>query len=230
MQEAQLDIIFEDNHLIAINKPPGLLVQGDKTGDLPASEIVKNFLRKKYKKPGNVFCGVIHRLDRPVSGVLVLAKTGKALERMNQKFKSREIKKTYWAIISEQPPEMEATLEHFLIKNQAKNKSKAFRSPVKNGLKAVLKYKMIGSLTNYHFLEVNPLTGRHHQIRAQLAAEGCPIKGDLKYGFKRSNSDGSIHLHARELSFIHPVKMQPIIIKASPPQDVLWLSVLEHFV
>lgn len=222
MKLTEADILFEDNHLIVVNKKPSQIVQGDKTGDTPLSELVKDFLKKKYNKPGNVFAGVVHRLDRPVSGVVVFAKTSKALSRLNELFKTRAVTKTYWAVVKNKPPKEEGHLLHYMIKNEAKNMSKAFKEPREGALKAELDYKVLASSDNYHLLEVIPLTGRHHQIRVQLASMGCPIKGDLKYGFDRSNKDASIHLHARKLSFIHPVKNEQIEIIATPPDEALW--------
>lgn len=222
MKLTEADIIFEDNHLIAVNKKPSQIVQGDKTGDKPLSEMVKEFLKEKYNKPGNVFAGVVHRLDRPVSGVVVFAKTSKALSRLNELFKTRVVTKTYWAVVKIKPPQTEGHLVHYMIKNEAKNMSKAFKEPRQGALKAELDYKILASSDNYHLLEVTPLTGRHHQIRVQLSSMGCPIKGDLKYGFDRSNKDASIHLHARKLSFIHPIKNEQIEIIATPPNEALW--------
>lgn len=215
-------ILYEDNHLIVINKLPSEIVQGDKTGDLPLSEEVKQYLKKKYNKPGNVFTGVIHRLDRPVGGVVVFAKTGKALSRMNELIKNREIKKTYWAIVKNKPREIEAVLTHFLLRNEKKNKSFVSNKKQENSKEAILTYRLMASSKDYHLLEVDLKTGRHHQIRAQLAAIGCPIKGDLKYGYSRSNKDASISLHARSVSFHHPVKKEPLTVIANPPDDVLW--------
>ena len=220
-------ILYEDNHLIVINKLPSEIVQGDKTGDLPLSEEVKQYLKKKYNKPGNVFTGVIHRLDRPVSGVIVFAKTGKALSRMNELVKNREIKKTYWAIVKNRPKEKEAVLTHFLVRNEKKNKSFVSNKKLENSKEATLTYRLMASSKDYHLLEVDLHTGRHHQIRAQLAAIGCPIKGDLKYGFSRSNNDASISLHARSVSFVHPVKKETLTIMANPPDDVLWKFFME---
>ncbi len=222
MKLTENDILFEDNHLIVVNKKPSQIVQGDKTGDTPLSELVKDFLKEKYQKPGNVFAGVVHRIDRPVSGVVVFAKTSKALSRLNELFKTRAVTKTYWAVVKNKPPQEEGHLIHYLIKNEAKNMSKAFKEPREGALKAELDYKILASSDKYYLLEVAPLTGRHHQIRVQLASMGCPIKGDLKYGFDRSNKDGSIHLHARKLSFIHPVKNEQIEIIATPPNEALW--------
>jgi 23S rRNA pseudouridine1911/1915/1917 synthase len=222
MQLTEIDILFEDNHIIVVNKKPSQIVQGDKTGDKPLSELVKDFLKEKYNKPGNVFAGVVHRLDRPVSGVVVFAKTSKALNRLNELFKTRAVTKTYWAVVKNKPAQTEGHLIHYMIKNEAKNMSKAFKEPRAGALKAELDYKILASSDNYHLLEVTPLTGRHHQIRVQLASINCPIKGDLKYGFDRSNKDASIHLHARKLSFIHPIKNEQIEIIASPPNETLW--------
>lgn len=216
------DIIFEDNHLIAVNKKPGQLVQGDKTGDEPLSELLKEYLKEKYNKPGNVFVGVIHRLDRPVSGVVVFAKTSKALSRMNEALRNKEIQKTYWAVVQKADISKEGTLKHFLKKNQEKNKSFASKKEGGGAKKSELKYKILYKFDRYLLLEVLPFTGRHHQIRVQLAANGTPIKGDLKYGFDRSNKDASIHLHARKIEFNHPVKNEPITILANPPSDNLW--------
>jgi 23S rRNA pseudouridine1911/1915/1917 synthase len=216
------EILYEDNHLIAINKLPGQLVQGDKTGDDPVSEDVKTYIRERYKKPGNVFLGTIHRLDRPVSGVVLFARTSKALERMNELFRSREIEKTYWAIVTIKPPESTGKLIHFLSKNESKNKSRAFDSEKINTSRCELDYRLLSESDRYYLLEVKPLTGRHHQIRVQLSATGFPIKGDLKYGAPRSNPDGSICLHARKLEFIHPVSGEKINIIADPPDEKLW--------
>lgn len=215
-------ILYEDNHLLVVNKLPSEIVQGDKTGDEPLSDYLKRYLKQKYHKPGNVFLGVIHRIDRPVSGAVVFAKTGKALSRMNELVKQRALKKTYWAIVKNQPPAMEGQLVHYLVRNEKKNKSFAYSRMKSNSKEAVLSYKMLASSKDYHLLEIDLHTGRHHQIRAQLAAIGCPIKGDLKYGFARSNPDASISLHARSVSFIHPVKKEPVRVVASPPHDALW--------
>jgi 23S rRNA pseudouridine1911/1915/1917 synthase len=217
-----MEVLYEDNHIIAVNKRVSDIVQGDKTGDEPLSEKVKTYIKRKYKKPGNVFLGVTHRLDRPVSGALLFAKTSKALGRLNEMFKSKEIKKIYWAIVKSKPPGLEETLNHYLIKNQKKNKSFAYDKEVKDTKLASLTYKVIAEADNYYLLEVELLTGRHHQIRCQLAKIGCPIKGDLKYGFPRSNPDGGISLHARKIEFIHPVKKEPITILAPNPDEKLW--------
>ena len=215
-------ILYEDNHLIVINKMPSELVQGDNTGDEPLSESVKQYLKTKYNKPGNVFTGVVHRLDRPVSGAVIFAKTGKALSRMNEIVKNRGLKKTYWALVKENPPSTDGKLVHYLVRNQSKNKSFAHKKQVKNSKEAILTYQLLGKSESFNLLEVNLITGRHHQIRTQLAAIGCPIKGDLKYGYPRSNPDASISLHAREIEFIHPVKKEKIKIVAPPPSDNIW--------
>lgn len=220
-----LQILHEDNHIIVVNKRVGDIVQGDKTGDKPLSEVVKEYIKEKYNKPGDVFLGVVHRLDRPTTGIVVFAKTSKALERLNTMFSTRETKKTYWAIVKNQPPKTEDTLTHFLKRNPKNNTSKAHLKEVPESKKAILDYKIIQKLDNYYVLEINLHTGRHHQIRAQLTAIGCPIKGDLKYGFDRSNQDGGIHLHARKLTFIHPVSKENIEIIAPTPNEVLWKSV-----
>jgi 23S rRNA pseudouridine1911/1915/1917 synthase len=222
-----LEVIYEDNHLIAVNKKSGDIVQGDKTGDEPLSDKVKTYLKEKYQKPGNVFCGVIHRLDRPVSGVVLFAKTSKALSRMNELFRARDVQKIYWAIVKEKPQKDTAVLVSYLIKDEKNNRSKAVSAENKNALKAELEYKLIAKTDNFFLLEIYPLTGRHHQIRVQLSSMGSPIKGDLKYGFNRSNSDGSISLHARKLIFDHPVTKEKIEIQADPPQEVVWQACLQ---
>jgi 23S rRNA pseudouridine1911/1915/1917 synthase len=217
-----MDVLYEDNHLIIVNKAPSEIVQGDKTGDKPLSESIKEYLKEKYHKPGNVFCGVTHRLDRPTSGVVVFAKTSKALSRLNEMFRNGEVDKTYWAIVKNRPPKDEDTLIHYLIKNEKTNKSTAYDSEKPNTKKAILHYKLIAASQKYFLLEVDLETGRHHQIRCQLAKIGCPIKGDLKYGAERSNPDGSISLHARTISFVHPVSKQQIHVVAPVPNDTLW--------
>ena len=221
-----LQIIYEDNHLIVINKRAGDIVQGDKTGDKPLSEIVKEYIAEKYNKPGAVYLGVVHRLDRPTTGIVVFAKTSKALERLNKMFKERETQKTYWALVKNAPPKKQDTLTHFLKRNPKQNKSYAYDKEVPESKKAVLDYQVIQKLNNYYLLEIELHTGRHHQIRSQLSFIGCPIKGDLKYGFDRSNPDGSIHLHARKLGFIHPVKKENLVLIAPTPEDRLWESVI----
>ena len=215
-------ILFEDNHVLIVNKLPSEIVQGDKTGDEPLSESLKKFLKEKYNKPGNVFVGVVHRLDRPVSGAVVFAKTSKALTRLNAMVKERTIKKTYWAIVKEPPPNESGTLKHFLVRNPKKNKSFAYKKAVDNSKEALLSYRLVATSKDYYLLEIDLHTGRHHQIRAQLTAIGSPIKGDLKYGFPRSNPDASISLHARKIEFIHPVKKEPVTVIATPPKDALW--------
>jgi len=217
-----MTVLYEDNHIIIVNKTTSEIVQGDKTGDKPLSETVKDYLKEKYNKPGNVFCGVTHRLDRPVSGIVVFAKTSKALSRLNDMFKNKEIKKTYWAIVKNTPKPEEATLTNYLIKNEKQNKSYAYDSEKPNSKMAILHYKLISRSDKYNLLEIDLQTGRHHQIRCQLAKIGCPIKGDLKYGFDRSNSDGGISLHARQISFVHPVSKGAITITAPLPDDKLW--------
>ncbi|MCM2301219.1 MAG: RNA pseudouridine synthase, partial [Flavobacteriaceae bacterium] len=210
------------NHIIIVNKRVGDIVQGDKTGDIPLGEIVKNYIQKKYLKPGNVFLGVVHRIDRPTSGIVIFARTSKALERLNEMLREKKIEKTYWAIIKNNPPKESDTLIHFLRKNSKNNKSTFFNTETEGSKKAILHYKLLKKLDKYSLLEINLETGRHHQIRCQLAAIGCPIKGDLKYGFPRSNSDGGIHLHARKIEFTHPVKNEIISLTATLPEDVIW--------
>lgn len=217
-----LQILHEDNHIIVVNKRVGDIVQGDKTGDKPLSEVVKEYLKEKYDKPGEVFLGVVHRLDRPTTGIVVFARTSKALTRLNELFSNRETKKTYWAVVKNKPVKTNDTLVHFLKRNEKNNTSKAHLKEVPGSKKASLDYTIIKELDNYFVLEINLHTGRHHQIRAQLAAIGCPIKGDLKYGFDRSNPDGGIHLHARKLVFIHPVSKENLEIIAPTPKDVIW--------
>ncbi|MFZ4670892.1 MAG: RluA family pseudouridine synthase [Flavobacterium sp.] len=217
-----LQILHEDNHIIVINKRVGDIVQGDKTGDKPLSEIVKEYIKEKYNKPGEVFLGVVHRLDRPTSGIVVFARTSKALERLNTMFSNRETQKTYWTVVKNKPSKAEDTLVHYLKRNEKNNTSKAHLKEVPESKNASLDYKIIKKLDNYYVLEINLHTGRHHQIRAQLNAIGCPIKGDLKYGFDRSNPDGGIHLHARKLVFNHPVTKETIKLIAPTPKDVIW--------
>jgi 23S rRNA pseudouridine1911/1915/1917 synthase len=220
-----LQILHEDNHIIVINKRVGDIVQGDKTGDKPLSDIVKEYIKDKYNKPGEVFLGVIHRLDRPTSGIVVFAKTSKALARMNEMFSKRETQKTYWAIVKNKPEKIQDKLVHYLKRNEKNNTSKAHVKEVPDSKIASLDYTIIKELTSYFALEINLHTGRHHQIRAQLSAIGSPIKGDLKYGFDRSNPDGGIHLHARKLVFTHPVSKKSIEIVAATPNDAIWNAI-----
>ena len=217
-----MTVVYEDNHIIVVNKTASEIVQADKTGDTPLSETVKQYLKEKYQKPGNVFLGVTHRLDRPVSGLVIFAKTSKALTRLNEMFRAGEVKKTYWAVVKNAPKESEGELVHFLVRNEKQNKSYAYDKEVPNSKKAVLDYRLIGRSDNYYLLEVDLNTGRHHQIRCQLAKMGCPIKGDLKYGSPRSNPDGSICLHARRVRFVHPVSKELIELKAPLPEGNLW--------
>lgn len=216
------EILYEDNHIIAVYKRSSDLAQGDKTGDVSLDTEVKKYLAEKYKKPGEVFLGVVHRLDRPVSGVLLYARTSKALERLNEMFRDKQVKKTYLAIVKERPPEDEATITHFLKKNETQNKSYVYDTEVKGSKSASLTYRIKGRSERYYMLEIELHTGRHHQIRAQLSKIGCPIKGDLKYGFQRSNEDGSISLFARSVEFIHPVKKEPVTILAHFPEGDIW--------
>ena len=221
-----LNVLYEDNHLIIVNKRAGDIVQGDKTGDTPLSEIVKEYLKEKYHKPGNVYLGVVHRLDRPTTGLVVFSKTSKALPRLNKLFANKEAKKTYWALVKNAPPKPQDTLIHWLKKNPKNNKSSAFTKEVAGSKKAILHYKILKKLDTYYLLEIELETGRHHQIRSQLAFIGSPIKGDLKYGFDRNNPDGSISLHARQLDFEHPVKNEVMTIVAPLPEDALWNACL----
>lgn len=217
-----LQVLYEDNHLLIVNKRPGDIVQGDKTGDKPLSDVVKEYIATKYNKPGDVFLGVVHRLDRPTSGIVVFARTSKALTRLNKLFSDRETTKIYWAIVQNEPPQHSEKLVHYLKRNTKQNKSYANSKEVPDSKKAILTYTLKRKLDRYFLLEIELETGRHHQIRAQLASIGCPIKGDLKYGFDRSNRDGSIHLHARSLAFMHPVKKVVLNIVAPPPADAIW--------
>lgn len=217
-----MTVVYEDNHIIIVNKAASEIVQGDKTGDIPLSDKLKQYLKEKYGKPGNVFVGVTHRLDRPVSGLVLFAKTGKALSRLNGMFRDGKVHKTYWAIVQHCPPSLEGELVHYLVRNTVQNKSYAYDREVPESKKAVLDYKVIGHSDRYFLLEIRLLTGRHHQIRCQLAKIGCPIKGDLKYGSPRSNPDGSICLHARRISFMHPVSKQPVEVEAPVPDTALW--------
>lgn len=227
-----MEVVYEDNHIIIVNKQSGEIVQGDKTGDRPLSDIVKDYIKEKYQKPGAVFLGVVHRLDRPVSGLVIFARTSKALTRLNKMFVEGEVHKTYWAIVKKETGTRSQdtgewhTLTHWLVRNEKQNKSYAYDHEKPNAKKAILKYRTIGQSDNYTLLEVNLMTGRHHQIRCQLAAMGCPIKGDLKYGAPRSNPDGSISLMSRRVEFIHPVSKTPIIVDAPIPQDPLWQALV----
>ena len=221
-QPTIIEVLYEDNHVIVVNKKPSDIVQGDKTGDETLPDKIKNFLKEKYDKPGNVFCGVVHRLDRPTSGAVVFAKTSKALSRLNEQFRGKETNKVYWAIVENKPLKNADRLENFLRKNEKQNKSYVVQNEGKEAKKAILDYKLLLSSEKYHLLEVSLETGRHHQIRTQLSNIGCIIKGDLKYGAKRSNSDGSIHLHARKLTFSHPTSKEEITIVAPVPEESLW--------
>ncbi len=220
-----LEVLHEDNHTIVINKRSGDIVQGDKTGDEPVSERIKRYLKEKYNKPGNVFCGVVHRLDRPTTGALLFARTSKALSRLNDQFRTKDVEKIYWAVVENMPPKESDTLVHYLQRNEKQNKSYAHLKEVPNSKKAILHYTLIAKSDNYFLLEIKLETGRHHQIRSQLSSIGCCIKGDLKYGAKRSNKDGSIHLHARRLSFDHPTTKERIVVEAPVPADKLWQEI-----
>ena len=224
-----MTVLYEDNHIIIVNKQSGEIVQGDKTGDVPLCEFVKDYIKQKYQKPGNVFCGVVHRLDRPVSGVVLFARTSKALPRLNALFAEHEkVQKTYWAIVQNRPPQQKGTLTHWLTRNEKTNTARAYDREVPNSKKAVLDYELIAQSERYCLLEVHLHTGRHHQIRCQLAKMGCPIKGDLKYGAPRSNPDGSISLHARRLCLEHPVSHETVNVAADVPNDKLWKTLAEQ--
>jgi 23S rRNA pseudouridine1911/1915/1917 synthase len=220
-------VVYEDNHLLIVNKSAGVLVQGDETGDTPLVELGKEYIKQKYSKPGAVFLGVVHRIDRPVSGIVVLARTSKALERMNELFRDKQTRKTYWAVVGNKPPEHEQTLIHWLIKDEKKNKTQAFHGERSGALRSELSYKIIGQESGHWLLEVNPITGRPHQIRVQLASVGCPIRGDLKYGYNEGNGDSSICLHSRKLEFIHPVKKEKMMFEAAVPDIVEWKPFLK---
>ncbi|TVZ56852.1 23S rRNA pseudouridine1911/1915/1917 synthase [Lutibacter sp. Hel_I_33_5] len=217
-----LQVLFEDNHIIIVNKRAGDIVQGDKTGDKPLSDVVKEYIKEKYNKPGNVYLGTVHRLDRPTTGIVIFARTSKALERLNKMLREKTIKKTYWAVVKNQPKKAADTLIHFLKKNPKNNKSTSFIKETDGSKKAILHYKTLKKLDNYYLLEIDLETGRHHQIRVQLSSIGSTIKGDLKYGAKRSNKDGSIHLHARKIEFVHPISKENIFIKAPTPKEAIW--------
>ena len=221
-----LQILFEDNHIVIVNKRAGDITQGDKTGDKPLSDVVKEYIKDKYNKPGNVFLGVVHRLDRPTSGIIIFAKTSKSLERLNKMLRDKTINKTYWAVVKNHPKKEKDTLINFLRKNPKNNKSTAYPKEIEGSKKAILHYTVLKKLDNYSLIEVDLETGRHHQIRSQLSNIGSPIKGDLKYGFDRSNKDGSIHLHARRIQFIHPVTKEEINITAPTPKEVIWNACL----
>jgi 23S rRNA pseudouridine1911/1915/1917 synthase len=221
-KKQSIEVLYEDNHLIVVNKPAGLLVQGDRTGDQTLADLVKDYIKVQYNKPGDVFLGVVHRIDRPVSGVVLFARTSKALKRLNKAFSERHVKKTYWAVVTKRPPVENDRLCHWLRKNQEKNKSKAFDNEAKHTKYCELTYKTLAASDRYMLLEVNPKTGRHHQIRVQLSKIGCAIKGDLKYGAPRSNNDGGIHLHARKLQLEHPVQKKPMTFVARVPKEPLW--------
>jgi 23S rRNA pseudouridine1911/1915/1917 synthase len=225
-----VQVVYEDNHIIVVNKECGIAVQNDETGDKILLDIVKDYLKKKYNKPGNVYLGLPHRLDRPTSGIVVLAKTSKVLPRLNKLFQTRgNVKKTYWAVVDKRPPKFQDTLEHHLVKNQEKNKSFAYKTPRRDAKFASLTYRHVASADRYHLLEVELHTGRHHQIRVQLRQINLYIKGDVKYGFPRPNQDKGIHLHARKIEFVHPVKNELLTIVADPPDDVLWNEFLNMF-
>jgi 23S rRNA pseudouridine1911/1915/1917 synthase len=221
-----LQILYEDNHIVAVNKNVGDLVQGDRSGDPCLADALKGYLKEKYGKPGNVYLGVVHRLDRPASGVVLFAKTSKSLQRLNAMFRENRVRKLYWALVKQPPPQPSDTLIHYLTRNTSRNKSYLQAAQHGGAKEARLSYRLVLSADRYHLLEVDLYTGRHHQIRAQLAAIGCPIKGDLKYGFPRSNPNGGIHLHAREVNLEHPVHKTPLSIIADPPADPLWDAVL----
>ncbi|MES2733317.1 MAG: RluA family pseudouridine synthase [Bacteroidota bacterium] len=215
-------IVYEDNHLVVVNKSSGVLVQGDETGDTPLSDMVKQYIKEKYQKPGDVFLGTVHRIDRPVSGLVVFARTSKALERMNELFRHRDVQKTYWAVVKQRPAELKGKLIHWLIKDESRNVTTAYDYEIEHGQKSELTYQVMGKLNDHYLLEVNPLTGRPHQIRVQLAKINSPIRGDIKYGFSKPNPDGSINLHARRLYFQHPVKKEPLICVAGLPENPFW--------
>jgi 23S rRNA pseudouridine1911/1915/1917 synthase len=217
-----MEILYEDNHLIAVNKQVADIVQRDKTGDQALEDLIKAYIKQKYQKPGEVFLGVTHRIDRPVSGVVLFARTSKALERINLMFQEKQVEKIYWAIVKEKPPQNEATLVHFIKRDQEKNKSYAYDKEVPGSKQAITRYKLLGASDNFFLLEVTIETGRHHQIRCQLAKIGCPIRGDLKYGFARSNPDGGISLHAKSIRLSHPVKNEELRIEAPLPNESLW--------
>jgi 23S rRNA pseudouridine1911/1915/1917 synthase len=223
----KFSVVFEDNHLLVVNKSAGVLVQGDETGDVPLVDLCKEYVKEKYAKPGAVFMGLVHRIDRPVSGIVVLARTSKALERMTAQFRERETSKTYWAIVRRKPPQESGTLIHWLLKDEKKNKTTAFRKETVGALRSELSYRLVGNNGGEFLVEVKPITGRPHQIRVQLASMGCPIKGDVKYGDDEANADGSICLHARKLDFLHPVKKEQMSLQADLPQTIYWRQFLQ---
>lgn len=218
----EFSVIYEDNHLLVVNKSAGVLVQGDETGDVPLVELCKQYVKEKYHKPGAVFLGLVHRIDRPVSGLVVLARTSKALERMNEQFREKETQKTYWAIVGRKPAIESATLVHWLLKDERKNKTTAYARETNGALRSELSYRIIGENSGQFLLQVNPITGRPHQIRVQLASIACPIVGDVKYGYTEANEDGSICLHSRQLGFIHPVQKTQMLLEASLPESIYW--------
>ena len=224
---SKIHVLYEDNHLLIVNKPAGLLAQGDRTGDQTLLDVCKQYLKEKYNKPGEVFLGLVHRLDRPVSGVIVLARTTKALQRMNDIFKNRKVEKTYWAVVKRRPSDKSGKLDHWLQKDSQKNITSAYTTQADGRQKAELKYQSLGKLNDFYLLEVAPLTGRSHQIRAQLSSIRCPIRGDLKYGYPKANEDGNINLHARSLRFLHPVKKQPLLVIAPVPENDFWEQFLK---
>lgn len=222
MKTRGYQIVYEDNHLVIVNKEPGVLVQGDRTGDVTLLDLVKQYVKDEYNKPGDVFLGTVHRLDRPVSGLVVFARTSKALERMNEIFRKRQVQKTYWAVVRQKPPEDKGKLVHWLVKDEERNQVTAYTYEAPGSQKAELTYRLLGKINEHYLLEVNPITGRPHQIRVQLASMGCPIRGDIKYGYDRQTPDKKIYLHARRLYFIHPVKKEPLVCKAGVPNDPFW--------
>ncbi len=215
-------VIYEDNHLIIVNKAAGVIVHADKTGDKTLEDFVKEYIKEKYNKPGDVFLGTVHRLDRPVSGLIIFARTSKGLERMNELFRKRDIQKTYWAITSRKPEKKTGKLTHWLVKDHDKNVVTAYDYPVENAQKAELNYRYLGTINKHHLIEIDPITGRPHQIRVQLASMGCPIRGDIKYGYDRPNPDGSINLHSRRVYFVHPIKKEPVLCRAAVPENAFW--------